>query len=71
LQDLQAAWAAATAEQRNALDRLVFGSIQGKDDRVMAVVPQRDFAPFFVKRAVVEGFLKANNNGATHVAPSR
>ena len=38
-------------EQRNALARLVFESIEIEDDRVIAVVPQPDFAPFFVKRA--------------------
>jgi hypothetical protein len=70
LKDLPAAWDAATADQRNALARLVFESIEIEDDRVTAVVPQSDFAPFFVKRAVDEGLLEANNNGATLVTPS-
>ncbi|MDP9356641.1 MAG: recombinase family protein [Chloroflexota bacterium] len=48
LRDLPAAWEAATAEERNDLARLVFASVEVVDDRVVAVVPQRDFAPFFL-----------------------
>jgi site-specific DNA recombinase len=70
LKDLPAAWEAASSEQRNALARLVFESIEIEDDRVTAVVPQPDFAPFFVKRAVDEGLLEANTNGAPVVTPS-
>jgi DNA invertase Pin-like site-specific DNA recombinase len=71
LKDLPAAWEAATSEQRNALARLVFESIEIEDDRVLAVVPQPDFAPFFIKRATDEGLLvEGNENGATGVTPS-
>jgi site-specific DNA recombinase len=70
LKDLPAAWDAATAVQRNELARLVFETIEIEDDRVVAVVPQPDFAPFFVKRAMDEGLLEANTNGATGVTPS-
>ena len=66
LKDLPAAWEAATPEQRNALARLVFESIEIEDDRVIAVVPQPDFAPFFVKRAWMRGFLRQ-----TPTAPPR
>jgi hypothetical protein len=34
-------------EQRNDFARLVFQSVEVKDDRVMAVVVNPDFAPFF------------------------
>ena len=61
---------AATAEQRNALARLVFASVELVDDRVTAVVPRPDFAPFFVARAVEEGTLDGNENGADEAAPS-
>jgi hypothetical protein len=71
LKDLPAAWEAATSEQRKALARLVFESIEIEDDRIIAVVPQPDFAPFFLQRAMAEGLLEANSNGATFVAPSR
>jgi hypothetical protein len=37
---------------RNALARLVFSSIEIEDDGVTAVMPQSDFAPFFVQRAL-------------------
>jgi hypothetical protein len=37
---------------------------------VTAVVPQPDFAPFFVKRALDEGLIEENDNGATGVTPS-
>jgi DNA invertase Pin-like site-specific DNA recombinase len=47
LQDLPAAWAAATPEQRNALARTVLQSVEIRDDRVVAIVPQPEFAPFF------------------------
>ncbi len=57
LRDLPAAWDAATPEQRNDLARLIFESIEIKDDRVIAVVPQPDFAPFFVDR------LRRENGG--------
>jgi hypothetical protein len=38
--------------RRNALARLVCASIEIEDDRVTAVMPQPDFAPFFVQRAL-------------------
>ncbi|HEY7154578.1 MAG TPA: recombinase family protein [Gemmataceae bacterium] len=55
LRDLPAAWNAATPEQRNDLARLVFQEIEVRDDRVVAVVPQPDFAPFFLERLRKEG----------------
>ena len=61
---------AASPEQRNALARLVFESIEIEDDRVTAVVPQPEFAPFFVRRAQNEGLLEDNSNSATEVTPS-
>jgi hypothetical protein len=71
LRDLPTAWDAATPEQRNALPRLDFESIEIEDDRVAAVVPQPDFTPFFMKRAMDEGLIVAdNNNGASDVTPS-
>ena len=39
------------------------------DDRVTAVVPQPDFAPCFAQRAMDEGLLEANSNGATWMTP--
>jgi hypothetical protein len=47
LRDLPAAWDKATAEQRNDLARLVFQSVEIRDDRVVAVLPTPEFAPFF------------------------
>ena len=70
LRDLPAAWAAAAPEQRNALGRLVFHSVEITDDRVVAVVPQADFAPFFLAQAGADGVLGANGNGAGSPAPS-
>jgi len=63
LRNLPAAWAAGTPKQRNALARLVFRSVEVVDDRVVAVVPQPDFAPFFVARAEDEGRVADNDNG--------
>jgi hypothetical protein len=50
LRDLPGAWAVASSEQRNDLARLIFQIIEVRDDRVVAVVPQPDFAPFFLTR---------------------
>ncbi len=50
LRDLPAAWAAANPEQWNDWTRFVFQEIEIKDDRVIAVAPQPDFAPFFIDR---------------------
>ncbi len=63
LRDLPAAWTAASPEQRNALARLAFQSVEIEDDRVVAVLPQPDFAPFFVAEAVAAGRLDENGNG--------
>src|SRR3954447_5084681 len=49
LKDLPKARDTASAEQRNALARLVFESVEIEHDRVLAVVPQPQFAPFFVR----------------------
>ncbi|MEA2582142.1 MAG: site-specific recombinase, partial [Thermomicrobiales bacterium] len=48
LRSFPAAWATAPQEQRNDLAKMVFRSVEIKDDRVLAVVPQPEFAPFFV-----------------------
>jgi hypothetical protein len=48
LSDLPAAWADATPDQRNASARFIFQKVEVEDVRVAAVVPQPDFAPFFV-----------------------
>ena len=48
LRDLPTAWAAAAPEQRNQLARLIVEAVEVRDDRVVAIVPQPDFAPFFV-----------------------
>ena len=48
LSDLPSAWNAATQEQRNQLGRLLFVNVELKDDRVEAVTPQPEFAPFFL-----------------------
>lgn len=55
LRDVPAAWLVATPEQRNDLARLIFQSIEVKDDRIVLVVPQPDFAPFFLDRQHREG----------------
>jgi hypothetical protein len=68
--DLPVASEAATSAHSSALARLVFASIAIKDDRVAAVVPQPNFAPFFQKPEVDEGLLEANSNGATELTPS-
>ena len=67
LRDLPAAWQAATPEQRNALARVVFRSVELVDDRVAAVVPQPDFAPFF-NLAEVEAGRAGNDEGQPAVA---
>jgi DNA invertase Pin-like site-specific DNA recombinase len=63
LRDLPAAWEAATPEQRNDLARLIFQSIEVRDDRIVAVVPQFDFAPFFVDRDQRENGRNGNTPG--------
>ncbi|MDQ4099484.1 MAG: hypothetical protein M3121_03175 [Chloroflexota bacterium] len=61
--DLPAAWETATPEQRNDLARLVFQSIEVQNDRVVAVVPQPDFTPFFAVKAADDGMGGGNENG--------
>ena len=48
LADVRAAWKAANQEQRNRLARLLFERVEINDSRVEAIIPQPDFAPFFV-----------------------
>jgi hypothetical protein len=48
LRDLPAAWVAGRPEQRNALARLVFRSVEITDDRATAILVNADFAPFFL-----------------------
>ena len=52
------------------MPRLDFESVKIEDDLVTAVVPQPDFAPFFVRWALDERLLEADTNGATGVTPS-
>jgi hypothetical protein len=70
LKDLPGVWQNATPEQRNALAQRVVASIEIADDRVVAVVPQPDFAPFFVRRAIKEGLLSDNDNSAAEATLS-
>src|SRR5262249_37847026 len=63
LPDLPAAWERATPGQRNDLLRTVVASVEITDDRVVAVVPQPDFAPFFLARAEADGLTEGNENG--------
>ncbi len=70
LRDLPAAWDAATPNERNALARLVFQSVEITDARVVAVVPQPDFTPFFVARAEADEMLVSNKNGPEESEPS-
>jgi hypothetical protein len=51
----------ASPDQRNGLARLIFQGVEITDDRVTAVVPQPDFAPFF---ALAEDNEKGRLNGA-------
>ncbi|MDP9364285.1 MAG: hypothetical protein M3Q10_08705 [Chloroflexota bacterium] len=60
---------ASNPEQRYALARLVFEAVEVTDDRVATVMPQPDFAPFFVTRVAIEGMLEENENGADEAAP--
>ena len=71
LRDLPAAWAAASSEQRNGLARTVFQQVEIKDDRVVAVLPQPEFAPFFNLLAPDDDDPDGNNDGQPHsAAPS-
>ena len=47
LRDLPAAWRAAAADQRNELVQTIFQEVEITDDRVTAVLPVPEFAPFF------------------------
>lgn len=53
LGDVAAAWRSANQAQRNQLARLMFQSVEIKDNRVVAVTPQPDFQPFFILDAYV------------------
>jgi DNA invertase Pin-like site-specific DNA recombinase len=70
LRDLPAAWTSASPEQRNALARLVFAEIEIKEDRVVAVVPQPDFAPFFLLQVGNSDDGDEHADGAESSAPS-
>jgi hypothetical protein len=52
LSDLPLAWGQATQAQRNRLARLIFQQVRIHDDRVVAVLPQPDFMPFFALEAL-------------------
>ena len=67
---LPAAWEAANPEQRTALDWLVLKSVEVADERVVVVVRQPTFAPFFLAWAEMEGLLGENENGAAEATPS-
>jgi DNA invertase Pin-like site-specific DNA recombinase len=47
LRDLATGWAQASEEQKHDLAKLVFRSVEIAEDRVIAVIPQADLAPFF------------------------
>jgi hypothetical protein len=47
LEDVPAAWAEATPEQRNKLARCLFDQVWLKDKKVVAVKPASDLEPFF------------------------
>ncbi len=70
LRDLPAAWGAETPQKRNRLARLVFQAVEVADARVMAVVPQPDFAPFFVREAIAAGRLDEYQNDPEHLGSS-
>ena len=63
LKDVNAAWEAATQEQRNKLARSLFEEIWLQDKRVVAVKPRDEFEPFF--RLNYEEFVKQNIEVAT------
>ncbi len=71
LRDLPTAWAAADSEQRNALARIVFRSVEIVDGRVVAVVPQPDFAPFFNLTQVEARSPELNEGQPQLAAPDR
>jgi site-specific DNA recombinase len=62
LRDLPAAWEAASPDQRNRLARLVFESVEVKDDQLVAVIAQPDFAPFFLASNGDLSQFKTNEN---------
>jgi hypothetical protein len=47
LEDVPAAWAEATPEQRNKLARCLFDQVWLKDKKVVALKPASDLEPFF------------------------
>jgi site-specific DNA recombinase len=47
LRDFPAAWDAAPPDERNALARVIFDSVEIKDDRVLAATVKAEAAPFF------------------------
>ena len=70
LRHLPAAWSAASAEQRDALTRLVFRSVEITDGAVTAVMAEADFAPFFLQEAVMAGRRDGHADGPAEVVPS-
>ena len=68
LRDLPAAWRAASPDQRNVLARTVFSFVEIADDRVVAVAPRTDFAPFF-NLAEVRMAEAGNDEGQPTAAP--
>lgn len=71
LRDLPAAWEAATPDQRNALARTVFQSVEITDGRVAAVVPQPEFAPFFNLAGVERPSAGNDERQPSPAAPDR
>ena len=65
LRNLPAAWERATPEQRNALAGTVFQEVEITDDRVTAVLPVPEFAPFFNLQ-----ILDTETGRATMAAPN-
>jgi site-specific DNA recombinase len=69
LQNLSAAWEAADPEQRNALARTVFQSVEIRDDVVVSVVPQPEFAPYFNLVHLDGGNLENDEGQPIEAAP--
>ncbi len=72
LSNLPEAWEMANPDQRNALARVVFQEVEITDDRVTAVLPTADFAPFFnvAKNTETGQAMLAAPNTEQNVLPS-
>ena len=70
LRDLPDAWDIATPEERNALARTVFQTVEIASDLVTAIVPQPEFAPFF-NLLETSNESDENSKGQSLTAPDR